>query len=227
MADFFKKNDTIKVPENYEWEVHNLHAYGILKEKVARGEKTLQDLKEFEHKYRESEEQREWRWRREHVLRDIEINTAKQYRDFKDNPKNWLKKMLDMGKAINSWWLKRPMKAAGKGRLYQNPITGAWNQEYKPSKSMRMRDWLAAANDGKVMRHMNPKGKSLDREPTEIEKGIAEEARVKRGKKVYQWLLNETNNFGRGFQDPKWGKVKKSEPGRGGKYRKPGVYNIK
>jgi len=27
------------LPKNYEWEVHNLHAYAELKEQVAKGEK--------------------------------------------------------------------------------------------------------------------------------------------------------------------------------------------
>ena len=58
----------IKVPDNYEWEVHNLHAYASKKEKFAKGEITLLELQEFEHQYRESAEQREWRWRREHVM---------------------------------------------------------------------------------------------------------------------------------------------------------------
>ena len=29
-----------KVPENYEWEIHNLHAYAEKKEALARGEIT-------------------------------------------------------------------------------------------------------------------------------------------------------------------------------------------
>ena len=41
-----------KVPENYEWEIHNLHAYADKKAALARGEITEQDLKEFEFKYR-------------------------------------------------------------------------------------------------------------------------------------------------------------------------------
>ena len=61
----FKK---IKVPEGYEWEVHNLHAYAEKKKAFERGEITLTQLQEFEHQYRESAEQREWRWRREHIM---------------------------------------------------------------------------------------------------------------------------------------------------------------
>ena len=132
-----------------------------------------------------------------------------------------------MGRGISQWWYRQPRKGAGKGRMIQNKITGAWQQEYKPNKSMNMRAWLDAANQGKVMPHMNPQGKSLDREPTEAEKGISEEAKKARGKKVWDWLLNETNNFGRGWKDPKWGTLYKGRPGAGGRYTKPGKYTVK
>ena len=48
-----------------------------------------------------------------------------------------------------------------------------------------------------------------------------------RGRKVWDWVLNETNNFGRGWTDPKWGKLYKGRPGRGGRFIKPDRYNIK
>ena len=111
--------------------------------------------------------------------------------------------------------------------MVQHPITGGWQQEYRPNKSMRMKDWLAAADQGKVMPHMNPTGQSLNREPTEQEKGISEEAKKTRGKKVWEWLLNETDNFGRGWNDPKWGKLYKGRPGRGGRASKPSKYTLK
>ena len=52
-------------------------------------------------------------------------------------------------------------------------------------------------------------------------------AKKERGRKVWDWVLNETNNFGRGWTEPKWGKLNKSRPGLGGRYRKPGKYTIK
>ena len=67
--------------------------------------------------------------------------------------------------------------------MVQHPITGGWQQEYKPNKSMRMKDWLAAADQGKVMPHMNPTGQSLNREPTEEEKGISQQAKKTRARK--------------------------------------------
>ena len=218
----------IKVPDSYEWEVHNLHAYADKKKAFAEGKITLDELREFEWKYRESEEQREGRWRREHVLRELENENAKNFRSFKENGKEFARKMFDMGRSISKWWYTKPKKAVpGKGKLVQHPVTGAWQQEYRPNKSMRMKDWLAAADQGKVMRHMNPNGTPLNREPTEQEKGISEEAKKARGKKVWEWLLNETDNFGRGWTDPKWGKLYKGRPGAGGKGRRIGKYTVK
>ena len=65
------------------------------------------------------------------------------------------------------------------------------------------------------------------REPTEEEKGISAEAKKARGKKVWDWLLGETNNFGRGFDEPKWGKKYKGRPGMGGRHIRPGKYTVK
>ena len=220
----FKK---IKIPEGYEWEVHNLHAYAEKKKAFERGEITLTQLQEFEHQYRESAEQREWRWRREHIMAELEQQNAKNFRSFKENGKEFAKKMADMGRGISMWWWRRPKKGAGKGRMIQNPITGAWQQEYKPNRSMNMRAWLTAAEQGKVMPHMNPKGVPLNREPTEEEKGISAEAKKTRAQKVWKWVLGETNNFGRGFNDPKWGSLDKSRPGKGGRAPRVGKYTVK
>jgi hypothetical protein len=90
-----------------------------------------------------------------------------------------------------------------------------------------MKDWLNAAEQGNVMRHMNPKGVPLNRQPTEEEKGISKEMKKKRQSKVWDWLLGETNNFGRGFDEPKWGKKYKGRPGVGGRTVKPGKYTVK
>ena len=217
----------IKIPEGYEWEVHNLHAYAEKKKAFAEGKITEVQLKEFEHQYRESAEQREQRWRREHIMAEMERDNAKNFRSFKENGKEFAKKMADMGRGISQWWYRRPKKGAGKGNMIQSSITGAWQQEYKPNKSMNMRAWLAAADQGKVMPHMNPQGKPLNREPTEEEKGISAEAKKTRAEKVWKWVLGETDNFGRGFNDPKWGKLYKGRPGRGGSKPKVGKYTVK
>ena len=217
----------VKMPDDWNWEVHNLHAYADKKKAFAEGKITLTELQEFEFKYRESEEQREERWKREHYLQNLALDNAKGFREFKENGKAFARKMLDIGRGISKWWYTKPKNPAGKGKMIQHPITGSWQQEYRPNKSMRMKDWLAAADQGKVMPHMNPTGQSLNREPTEQEKGISNEAKKTRGKKVLKWLLNETNNFGRGWTDPKWGKLYKGIPGRGGSTRKPGKYTLK
>ena len=216
-----------KMPDDWGWEVHNLTAYAEKKKAFKEGKITLTELQEFEHQYRESEAQREERWKREHVLQELAIENAKNFRSFKENGKEFAKKMFDMGRGISRWWYTKPKTPAGRGKMVQHPITGQWQQEYKPNKSMRMKDWLAAADQGKVMPHMNPTGQSLNREPTEQEKGISEEAKKTRGKKVWEWLLNETNNFGRGWTEPKLGKLYKGRPGRGGRMSKPGKYTIK
>ena len=215
------------MPDNWGWEVHNLVAYNNKKKQFAEGKITLLQLQEFENQYRESEEQRELRWKREHYLQEIASDNAKGFREFKENGKAFARKMFDMGRGISKWWYTKPKTPAGKGKMVQHPITGGWQQEYRPNKSMNMRAWLDAANQGKVMKHMNPTGKSLDREPTETEKGISAEAKKERGKKVWEWLLGETNNFGRGFDDPKWGKIYKGRPGRGGAKAKVGKYTVK
>ena len=216
-----------KMPDNWGWEVHNLVAYNNKKKQFAEGKITLLQLQEFENQYRESEEQRELRWKREHYLQEIASDNAKGFREFKENGKAFARKMFDMGRGISKWWYTKPKTPAGKGKMIQHPITGGWQQEYKPNKSMNMRAWLDAANQGKVMKHMNPTGKSLDREPTETEKGISAEAKKERGRKVWDWLLGETNNFGRGFNDPKWGRLYKGRPGRGGSAPRVGKYTVK
>ena len=216
-----------KMPDNWGWEVHNLVAYNNKKKQFAEGKITLLQLQEFENQYRESEEQRELRWKREHYLQEIASDNAKGFREFKENGKAFARKMFDMGRGISKWWYTKPKTPAGKGKMVQHPITGGWQQEYRPNKSMNMRAWLDAANQGKVMKHMNPTGKSLDREPTETEKGISAEAKKERGKKVWEWLLGETNNFGRGWTDPKWGKLYKGRPGRGGSAPRVGKYTVK
>ena len=216
-----------KMPDNWGWEVHNLVAYNNKKKQFAEGKITLTQLQEFENQYRESEEQRELRWKREHYLQEIASDNAKGFREFKENGKAFARKMFDMGRGISKWWYTKPKTPAGKGKMVQHPITGGWQQEYRPNKSMNMRAWLDAANQGKVMKHMNPTGKSLDREPTETEKGISAEAKKERGRKVWDWLLGETNNFGRGFNDPKWGRLYKGRPGRGGSAPRVGKYTVK
>ena len=222
-----KQFNKIKVPENYEWEVHSLHAYADKKKAFAEGKITLAELQQFEYDHRETADQREWRWRREHILQELAEDNASNFRKFKEKPKEFLKKMMDMGRGISRWWWRQPKKSAGKGCMIQNQITGGWSQEYKPNKSMKMKDWLNAANSGNVMLHMNPKRQSLNRQPTEQEKGISKEAVRERKRKEWEDLLKITDNFGRGWTQPKWGALNKGRPGRGGRKMKDKRYTIK
>ena len=70
-----------KMPDDWNWEVHNLVAYEDNKKKFARGEITLEQLREFEEKYKESEGQREERWKREHVLQELAEENAKNFEE--------------------------------------------------------------------------------------------------------------------------------------------------
>ena len=84
------------MPDNWGWEIHNLHAYADKKKAFAEGKITLTELQEFEFKYRESEAQREERWKREHVLQELEVENATNFRSFKENGKEFARKMIDL-----------------------------------------------------------------------------------------------------------------------------------
>ena len=202
-----------KVPENYEWEVHNLNAYADKKKALAEGKITELQLREFEYKYRESEEQREQRWRREHVMREMDIQNAQNYREFKENPKSFLTKMADMGRAVSEWWVRKPKKPVGKGRMWQSSITGQWFQEHKPdNKSQSVRQWLNAANNGQAFKGkkgFNPDTLKLDK-PTPDMIFKSNEAKRERQQQKTRLLFEQTNNFGRG-----WHTTDRSMPGRG------------
>jgi len=192
-----------KIPENFNWEVHNLHAYAELKEKVAKGEKTLADLQQFEHDFRESEDQRDWRWRRENIMKELAKETIEDYQQFKDNPKAFMKKAIEMRKAISEWWFRKPKPPTKSGgRMIQNKFTGAWQQEYKPSRSTNMKTWLQAADKGQVFPQMNPRGTPLNRAPNSSEIDESNYHKSVRQRKVNDWLINITNNFGKGFSKP-------------------------
>ena len=62
--------------------------------------------------------------------------------------------MLDKGRGllISRWWWRKPKKPVGKGAMHQSPITGQWHQEHKPDKSMRLRQWIDAANHGQAFK---------------------------------------------------------------------------
>ena len=80
MVDFIKNKHNTEVPENFDWEVHNTYTHEKKKKLFAEGKITLTELREFEFKYRESEDQRQERWKREHVLQELAEENAKNFR---------------------------------------------------------------------------------------------------------------------------------------------------
>ena len=215
----FKKylpiNWKTKMPTDYEWEVHNLHAYKEKKEAFAKGEISYDELHAFEMKYRESQDQREFRWQQHHQNMELQKQIASDYQQWKQYGATWLGQMLDKGRQllISKWWWRKPKKPAGKGKMVQNQITGQWHQEHKPDKSMSVRAWLDAANTGnafKGKKNFNPDVLKL-KEPTDEMKFRALEARKEKARKKHELIMEATNNFGRGWHD-----IDRSLPGRGG-----------
>ena len=125
-----------KMPKDWEWEIHSLHAYKDKKEAFARGEITLDQLRQWEFEHRESQEQREFRWQQHHQNLELNKQIISDYQNWKHYGAEWLGQMLDKGRQmlISKWWWRRPKKPAGKGKMVQNQITGQWHQEHKPDK---------------------------------------------------------------------------------------------
>ena len=215
----FKKyiplNWKTKMPTDYDWEVHNLHAYKNKKEQFAKGEISYDELHAFEMKYRESEDQREFRWKQHHQNMELQKQIASDYQQWKHYGKEWLGRMMDKGRGllISKWWWRRPKKPVGKGKMHQSPITGQWHQEHKPDKSMRLKQWLDAANNGQAFKgkkNFNPEVLKLNR-PTDDMLLKSQEAKKERAKQKWNLIMDATNNFGKGFQT-----IDRTPPGTGG-----------
>ena len=215
----FKKylpiNWKTKMPTDYEWEVHNLVAYKEKKEAFAKGEITYDELHAFELQYRESQDQREFRWQQHHQNMELQKQIVSDYQQWKHYGAEWLGRMMDKGRQmlISKWWWRKPKKPAGKGKMVQNQLTGQWHQEHKPDKSMRVRAWLEAANTGNAFK--GKKGFNSEvlklKEPTDEMKFRAQEAAREKARKKHELIMEATNNFGRGWHD-----TDRSLPGRGG-----------
>jgi len=215
----FKKyiplNWKTKMPTDWEWEVHNLNAYKDKKEAFAKGDISYDKLLEFEMKYRESQEQREFRWKQHHQNIELNKQIVSDFQNFKSHGREWLGRMLDKGRGllISRWWWRKPKKPVGKGAMHQSPITGQWHQEHKPDKSMRLRQWIDAANHGQAFKgkkNFNPDVLKLNK-PTEDMILKSEEAKKERAKQKWELIMSETNNFGKGFQT-----LDRTPPGTGG-----------
>ncbi len=204
-----------KMPTNYEWEVHNLVAYKEKREKFARGEISYDELQAFEMKYRESDEQREFRWQQHNHNVELKKQISSDYQNWKHYGADWLGRMLDKGRGllISRWWWRKPKKPVGKGKMWQSSITGEWFQEHKPDKSMRVRQWLQAANTGnafKGKKNFDPNTLKLNK-PTEDMILKSNEAKKKRAQDKWKLIMDETNNFGRGWQT-----IDRTPPGTAG-----------
>tara|TARA_Y100001963_G_scaffold107309_1_gene148358 strand:+ start:3245 stop:4030 length:786 start_codon:yes stop_codon:yes gene_type:complete len=204
-----------KMPDGFNWEVHNLVAYKEKKEKFVKGEISWEELREFEKKYGESQEQREFRWQQHHQRMELDKQIASDFQNWKHYGKDWLHRMMDKGRHLlfSKWWWTKPRKMAGKGRMKQSPITGGWSQEYVPDKSMNVRAWLAAANTGnafKGKKNFNPDTLKL-KEPTPDMLYKSNEAKKERARQRWELIMSETNNFGKGFHT-----IDRSKPGLGG-----------
>jgi len=203
-----------RMPENFGWETHHLTLYNEIKEKVAKGELPPSALQDHFENYKETDDQREWRWRRYWILNEIQEDNIKKFDQFRENPKAFLKRMADMGKAVSRWWWTRPKKMAGTlGRMIQR-LDGSWQQEYKPSKSMNMKDWLQAADNGQAFKNSRKFSGEFLRKykaPTEDMVGKSNEAKKIRKRQEWNAILDATNNFGRGWQT-----TDRSRPGLGG-----------
>ena len=204
-----------KMPKDMNWEIHSLHAYKEKKEAFAKGEITLDQLREFEYAHREKEEQREFRWKQHHQNMELHNQIIDDYQNWKHYGASWLGQMVDKGRRllISQWWWKRPKKPVGKGKMWQSSITGQWFQEHRPDKTMNVRDWLQAANTGnafKGKKNFNPDILKLNK-PTEDMIIKSNDARNERQRKRWELIMNATNNFGRGWQTED-----RTPPGTGG-----------
>ena len=97
--------------------------------------------------------------------------------------------------------------------MHQSPITGQWHQEHKPDSSMRLRQWLDAANHGEAFKgkkNFNPSVLKLDK-PTDDMILKSNEAKKERAKQRWNLIMDATNNFGKGFQT-----IDRTPPGTGG-----------
>ena len=204
-----------KMPNDIEWEIHSLHAYKDKKEQFAKGQISYDDLKQWEYEHRESEEQREFRWKQHHQNLELNKQIISDYQNWKKYGSSWLGQMMDKGRQllISKWWWRKPKKPVGKGKMWQSSITGQWFQEHKPDKSMNIRDWLQAANTGnafKGKKNFNPDILKLDK-PTEDMIIKSNDAKKERAKQQWDLLMTATNNFGKG-----WHTEDRTPPGTGG-----------
>jgi len=213
-----------KLPNENEYkpEVHDLHNRKYLEEEVAKGNLPQSVLVEHYEKFKDTDEDRERRWRREAIIKELNEENIKLFQESKENPKSFLKRMEKIGRYVSKWWFRKPPKSIGRGRLVQR-IDGSWQQEYKPDSSKRIGKWLQDAEQGQVFknsRKFNGQFLAKYKRPTDEIMYRSHEAKKERKNILWNKMLELTNNFGRGFEDPRRGR-----PGYGVNQIRPTVNN--
>ena len=170
------------MPKDYQWEHHNPLAFEEALQKEKQGH--FGALDEYYANYRESVEQREERWEKQFIRKELQISNIKDFEEYKKDPQSFIRKMGELGRVIGKHWSKPPIKPVGQGELKQN-LDGSWQQEYKPSSSTNMHKWLEKHSD-------------LPNELPEELKALGEEQRRDRLRKWWDMMYNVTNNFSRG-----------------------------
>lgn len=219
--DILNRTDAkdIKISEQEHERYVNELQYKQIKESLLRGDGkyTIADKIEFEKNHKINNEQLEREWFHNKYLSYLRNQSQKLYYDFKksSNQKDFVRRLIDKGLryAVSPLWWRAPKQKIGKGKWVKNEAHGGWHKQYKPTRSTRIKKWLHEADKEpeKVMPWMNKSGKSLNRELTDQEKKIAYAAKQKKKDNWWNWVLSQTNNFGRGFDDPRRGR-----PGQGG-----------
>ena len=213
-----------KLPNENEFkpEVHDLHHRRFLIDEVKKGNLPASVLDEHFEKFKDTEEDRERRWRRERILKELHEQDIKWFQESREDPKGFLKRMEKLGRWVTKWWFKRPPKSVGKGKLVQR-IDGSWQQEYKPDSSKRLGKWLHDAEQGQVFKHsrkFNGEFLAKHKHPTDEIMYRATEAKKERKNILWNKMLKVTNNFGRGFDD-----IRRGRPGYGVNQVRPTVNN--
>jgi hypothetical protein len=186
--EFFVKNEKYSMPKDYKWEYHNALAFEEARIAEESGKKGA--LEEYFAKYRESVEQREERFEKQIIERELSVQKIKDFQQFKEDPKTFMKKALALGKSVDKFWSRPPAPITGGGVRMKQNLDGSWSQEYKPRKSMGIHQWLDA-------------NKHIPNQPTEEQLAIDAEAKREKMRKWWDMMYDVTNNFSRGDSVPR------------------------
>jgi len=198
--NIWNRNGKYDLSADFNWEHHNKDAEELAKKKLEQGDKSAWD--EYLSVYQESSEQRERRWADLWYEKEKFQRQLTDWKKFNENPDEFMRQAEKMEKHLSKWWFTIPKRVFGKGKLHRT-IVGGWWQEYQPSKSMRMRDWLEASNKGAVFTNkINKERVPVPETPNQEQ---LEKAKIAREEREYEWwkiMFDKTNNFGKGMNAP-------------------------